>query len=323
MKSDIPFGRGATLAALFGLLACSGCQHYEVAVTVEPDGSGQRSVALVDDGNWQEQSSPTFSELRQLFCVTAAEGWQPLAEMPGRTTDSGQENEVGFWRDTRVQDLSSWYERSGDIQIRGTLATGPYEKVRFRNSVAVEVGEGPHGRIYTYRESFAWLGLEEVVVDFLADHFRAAMGSAYPFLGGEELAELRGLMAGHLSLGWFALAVADQLEENAQPIVQSVATRAEAIVRRTRPTADPQHIWPLVEHEVLLKGDEGDAFLEENLPGFFAVGFTEIQLHVTLPGMVTETNGEREDGGVVSWKVDIFDAAARPVEFYARSHFVE
>jgi len=323
MKPDITFGRSATLATLLGLLVCSGCQHYEVAVTIEPDGSGQRRVALIDDGNWQEQNSPTFSELRQLFCVTAEEGWQPLAEMPGRAKSDSQQTEVGFWRDARVSDLSNWYERSGDIQIRGTLAAGPYEKVRFRNSVAVEMGEDPHGRTYTYRESFTWTGLEQVVVDFVADHFRATMADAYPFLGGEELAELRGLMTGHLSLGWFALAVADQLEENAQPIVQSVAARAAAIVRRARPNADLRRVRPLVEHEVLLQGDEGDAFLEENLPGFFAVGFTEIQLSVKLPGLVTETNGERGDGGVVSWKIDVFDAATLPIQLYARSHLVE
>jgi len=316
----------ACLGCLLGLLVWGGCQHYEVDVKLESDGSGLRKVTLLDDGGWQEASTPPAAELRQLFCVTEEQGWRPVAG----PADEGEEKgdswtaSKGFWRERRIADLAGWYEQSGDVHIRGTLANeDPFDQVRFSNSLAVEIGESPHGRTYNYSETFAWAGLQDIVVDFLADHFSQAMARAYPALGKAELAELRGLMAGHLSLGWFTMAVTDELEENAHLIIQSLANQVEAVVRRVEPEVDRQQVQALVEQEVLLQGDDIETYLEEKLPGFFAVGFTEVNLRVTMPGTIVETNGERQDDHTVTWQLDVFAAAASPVRLHVRSHVVD
>lgn len=316
----------ACLGCLLGMLVWGGCQHYEVDVKLEPDGSGLRKVTLLDDGDWQDASTPPASDLRQLFCVTEEQGWRPVA---GQTAEGEEKSDSwtgseGFWRESRIADLEGWYAQSGDVHIRGTLTDEePFDQVRFSNGLAVEIGESPHGRTYNYTETFTWTGLQGIVVDFLANHFRQAMARAYPALGKAELAELRGLMAGHLSLGWFTMAVADELEENAQLIIQSLANQVEAVVSRVDPEVERQLVQALVEQEVLLQGDDIETYLEEKLPGFFAVGFTEVNLRVTMPGTIVETNGEKQDDHTVTWQLDVFAAAASPVRLHVRSRIVD
>ncbi len=315
------------LCALLGLLVCAGCQHYEVDVVLEPDGSGKRSVALIVDSKWKEGDNPSPAELKTIFSVGEKFGWRPLSERPlgpgGRGEEEEQQEARGFWRETTVPDLDGWRDLSGDIHILGALPGGEFTNANLHNIVAVEIGEGPRGRIFTYRETCMWDGVKQILIDFQANSYRDAMAAAYPFLGAAELAELKGLMAGHLSLGWMALAVDDELDNQTQPIVSSVAWQSEAIVRRARPGADTGAVLLLVEEVVTTEGDAADEFFEEQLPGFNVAIWTELQLIVHMPGLVTETNGEVEDGHTVSWSVDLTEAVVRPVEMYARSELME
>jgi hypothetical protein len=318
IKRALIFLVGGT--CLLGLLVCSGCQHYEVEVKLTPDGSGQRKVTLFDGGDWRDTSTPPPHEIRQLFGVTDERGWRPVDWDATDAESAAPADSKGYWRQRNVTDLENWSQQSGDVHIRGSLADEkPFSEVQFSNSVSVEIGEGSQGRTYTYSETFTWTGLQEIVIGFLADHFRMAMAQAFPSLGEAELAELRGLMAGHLSVGWFSMAVADELEQNSQLIIRSLASQAAAVVHRADRGADPLNIQSLVEREVLLQGDEVETYLEEKLPGFFAVGFTEVNLQVTMPGQVVETNGEQQDDQTVSWQLDVFAVAAGPVQCYARS----
>jgi hypothetical protein len=312
------------IGCLLGLVVWSGCQHFEVEVKLEPDGSGLRKVTLFDGGDWKEASTPQPEELRQLFNVTEEQGWRPVGWTPDEDESAAQATSKGYWRQQDVTNLGDWDQQSGDVHIQGSLADEkPYNQVQFSNHVSVEIGEGSLGRTFTFSETYTWTGLQEIVITFLADHFRASMAQAYPTLGDTELAELRGLMAGHLSLGWFSLAVSDELEQSAQLIIQSLASQAESVVSRADPGADPQEILSLVEKEVLVQGDEVETYLEEKLPGFFAVGFTEVNLQVTMPGRVIETNGDKQDNHTVSWKLDVFAVAAGPVQCFARSQLVD
>jgi hypothetical protein len=298
------------ISAVCCLLLIGGCRHYEVEVVLNPDGGGSRHLKLSGDPLLDEDIS--LDEFRKLFHLDEAMGWQVVRE----TNSKGEK--ISFEGTGTIQDLASWHERSGDIRIDGSLTGDSHADVGCRNTVVVEIVEGPSGGQYTYKETFAWTGLKESVVAFVSEQFSAAMAEAYPFLGPEEIAELRGLMAGHLALYRFDIPE-DEEKEQEETAIASVTFYAREIVARNHPDADLRGIMDVAQGVVEDSDGALDEYIEENLPGVELALFTDVSLRVQMPGPIVETNAEEIEERTAIWKVDLLDAAEEPIELYVRS----
>jgi hypothetical protein len=296
------------------LLLIGGCRHYEVEVTVNPDGSGSRHLKL--SGDPLLDGDTTLDEFRKLFHLEEAMGWQVV-----RKTDSKGEK-LTFEGTGQIENLASWHKRSGDIQIDASLTGESHTDVGCRNTVVVELVEGPSGAQYTYKESFAWTGLKEVVVAFVSERFSRAMAEAYPFLGPEEIAELRGLMAGILALYRFDIPE-DEEKAQEEDAIASVAFYSREILARSRPEIDLLGIAEVAQAVVEDSDGVLDEYIEENLPGVELALFTDVTLRVQMPGPIVETNAEETEGQTAIWKVDLLDVVEEPVELYVRSSLAD
>jgi len=312
MKKRWKKGSWLLAGAVCTLLLAGGCRHYEIEVTLNPDGSGSRHVVLTGDPLLDKDSDVTLDQFRDLHHLEKAKGWTLI-----RQTDSEGEK-LSFERTGKIKDLASWNGQSGDIQIDASLTDGPHSNVSCRNTIVVEMVEGPAGGQYTYRERFEWAGLKKLIVTFVAERFGAAMSETYPFLDSEEIAELRGIMAGHLAL---CPLDPEGKEEKAQQeaTIASVTFYAQEIVARDRPEADLPAVRGIAEAAIEDSDGALDRYVGENLQGVELGVLTDVTLRVQMPGPIVETNAEEVQGQIAIRKLDLLDVVEEPVELYVRS----
>jgi hypothetical protein len=199
-----------------------------------------------------------------------------------------------------------------------------YSDVGFANTIKVEIGRSPTGKIYTYRESIAWTSLKEAIIGFQADRFHEAMSEAYPFLGREELAELRGLMTGYYAYALSSMQQAENETMTDKAVVSSLTSDAKRIIRRRHPDADVSAVAEITERLAHDSDDELDEFIKEILPGVYLAFITSLRLSLTMPGKVVESNADEVDGQTLVWKeIGFIDAFNKPIELYARSEVSE
>lgn len=301
--------RGAAPVLALAVLAAPllvGCHRYTERVTLAADGGGSRVVELEVDRQ-QVEAPADLDALRRFFGLDG-EGWRQLA---------GADGEIRFRREVRVDDLAGWSGQGGDV-LRGA-GSGPGADVRLRRTVTVETGRGPRGRTYDYREQLAWTGLKEMMVDMVADRLAARVQQACPSLDRTALAELRGLAAGHLSLGWEVFAGEDGPDLEREPLLSSLSAATIDLVRRAGAPADPAVLDAIVRGTVADEDGVLESRLDAELPGLEPAVWTGFRLELTMPGVIVETSATEREGSTVAWDIDLPETIQAPVVLQARS----
>jgi hypothetical protein len=299
---------------VLGMLFVSGCKQYEVDVAVHPDGGGTRTVQLSMTSLGEKRYEPTLDELRQLFWVTAEAGW----EMDWQENEEGQKTPL-FTKTARAKDKGSWEQMGGDIRISGTFESGSPYDVELSNSVLVEQEATDSGTVISYTETLRWSGLHDAAVGFLVDRFCYELHPAFPDLDETEIVELRALLASHLSANLQAFLEDQDDEEGPRPEIVALARHAMGIIEREYQDVQLWTICEIFEWVVKDPGDAISRFVERELPGVHLAGFTNVELEVTMPGEIIETNADEVEGQRALWKCGLLDAFLQPVEFYVRS----
>jgi len=291
-------------------LALAGCNEYRVETIVREDGGGTRKMIFTMDPNQDEMAEFDEEGYAKLF------GIGPHGEWKMQTTTDGKKS---FKFESVVSGVDGWSKLDESISIRGTLEESEYAGVFFTNSVSLETGHTPGGSSYTYREGFRWTGLIETVVDFQADAYARRMKKDFPHLDNEAIAELRGVMAGHLFVGVRFLGIWNDEDEDLPLIAHSVGKAAEVIVRKAGRRVAVEHVYEVARIYV---GDEEsvlEGFLEKNLPGLLYAGLTDVKIRLMMPGKVVDTNGRIRGDGSVEWKMNLLEALGNEMVFHARS----
>jgi len=306
--------------ALAGLLALAsaGCNEYRVETEVREDGSGTRKMTFMMDPDQEELGERTPEMYARMFGVGPGSAWE-VQSVGDNAEYSDREGKRVFTLESSVNGADDWSRLDGSITIKGTLDNSDYSGIFFANAVSLERGSAPSGRSITYRESFRWNGLIEAVVDFQAGAYACRMKKDFPHLGNEAIAELRGMMAGHLLVGIRLLDIWNDNDEELAQVALSVGRAAEEIVASAGRKVDLEHVYDVARVYVADEDSELEAFLEKNLPGVVYAGLTEVKMNLLLPGKVVETNGRILEDGSVEWKMNLLDALGGNVEFHARS----
>ncbi len=292
------------------VLTLAGCNEYRVETTVREDGGGTKKILFTMDPNQDEMAEMNEEGYARLF------GIEPHSEWEMQTTTDGKKS---FKFESDIAGVDDWSKLDGSISVRGTLEESDYAGVFFTNSVSLETGRTPGGRSYTYREDFRWTGLIETVVDFQADAYARRMKEDFPHLDDEAIAELRGVMAGHLLVGVRILDIWNDGDEDLPRIAHSVGKAAETVVRKAGRRVAIDHVYEVARIYVEDEDSTLEGFIEKNLPGVMYAGLTDVKIRLMMPGKVVDTNGRVLDDGSVEWKMHMMDALGGRVEFHARS----
>ncbi len=313
-------GRFIICIAALALL-CTGCQQYGIEVTVEPDGSGKRSIELTTSSLARSGAEPSADDFRILFGLKEEDGWYISKRKPGGEEEGDESSGYIFTLEREAADLADWRNMSGDINISAAFPSGKYYNVKFHNTVGVEIARGTNARSVTYRETIGWNSLKEELVDFFASWYHDSMAVTYPELGTAELAELRGLLAGHLSMG--LVAIEETGDFDAESVAREMVSMATGIIRRARPDVETEEVHAITEAILSDSTNKFERFTAREMPGVELAFFTEINLRVTMPGRIVESNADEVQERTAIWKLDIMRTINRPMELFVRSEMVE
>jgi hypothetical protein len=285
-----------------GLLSLSypGCPSYEIRSTVHADGGGLRSISFETDRAVLDGAELSVADFRRLLGMEGERGWRVAS-------DSGAEK-TAFACEQQVAGAAGWSTLDCGLDIRGSVSNQPFEQVRFLEKVAVEAT----GDRMSYRATFGWDRLRETLIEHVVARFDQLAAERYPFLDGDQRAELRGLLAGHLAMAMLGDA-SDGPSLSDDEVTGSFVALAAPILRAGHPAADAGALPGIIE----AAGDS--RWLEEQLPGFEALVFSEIRIQLTMPGKILETDGEEIGPRTVEWKLSMDQVLAQPVTVHALS----
>lgn len=316
-------GRGAwwltACGAALAMALLAGCRQYEIDITINPDGSGSRTLRLQADPVDFEEEESSLEEFIGLHGLGPNSDWTMALE-----SEAGSKQEIFvFSRHSRPGGPEDWQHQSGDLSIRGTLERGPYSLVAFANEVSVELVPGPAPRTCTYRERFAWTGLREILTGRQAEGFFHRLSGSYPYLTGEDRRELTGLLAGAILATVELEASSREREGVAEALARAVEAHAGDIIRRHDPSAACEDLAQITQEAITGADQSLEAFLRRELPGAYLAGATSITVRVTTSGRIVDSNADRVEGKLATWTFDVWDALVRPVELFVRSELSE
>jgi hypothetical protein len=299
-------------------LALAGCNEYRVETVVSEDGGGTRKTTFIMDPDQNEMTDLWPEEYARMFGIDTGEDWKVQAiEEPAKV--DGKAGKRSFVLDSSIDGVDDWSTLDGSISVRGTLEDSNHLGVFFTNLVSLETGRAPDGRSYTYREVFRWTGLIETVVDFQAGAYAQRMKKDFPHLDDAAIAELRGMMAGHLLVGVRYLDIWNDGDEELDGVALSAGRAAEGIVRKAGKKVAMDHVYEIARIYVEDEDSTLETFLGKNLPGVLYAGVTDVKIRIVMPGKVVETNGKIMEDGSVEWKMDLLEAIGGEVVFHVRS----
>jgi hypothetical protein len=307
------------------LLGVGGCFSYKIAVTVAPDGSGQRQQRLDGVNNLTEGEDISVAQLQQLYGLNEKAGWQPFYDENEAGSEEGEESQIkGFQRTIDVADLAAWQERRGDATICVAYPGQVNENVKLVNRISLEIGQSPRGHTYTYRETYLWFGLSEVLIDYLVGRLLEVMDSIYPELDSAAKAELRGLGIGLFTAIWLPAQGRGEEDDSIDRLIITLGPAAARIVQRQYPDATSEQIITAIEELAAGDDDDMERFTEEYLPGLKYAAWTQFQLEVQMPGRIVESNAHDSEGSLASWEFDgLGSCLAAPFEIFVRSELEE
>ena len=305
------------------LLWLVGCVEYTIETTLEADGSGVRSERMVVDEIEDSDFHVSYSDFTDIMFVTESRGWKHTTE------EKGEDTLHVFERETGVRDLAGWSDLSDGVRIAGARSSDGETNVgyvslvdvQFRNKVTVEIAQVGEYTSYTYRESFYWENLYDVLVEYFVETFMVAVNAKYPDLTPEQRGELAGLIRGGL---WSAMdqGLLDAGDEKEKELVSAfinrTAPQATKIVRQNYPDIEEETFHSMLRHHYDDEDDELGDFIEQQLPGVLLAGNSEITFRLNMPGRVTASNSHDRDGETLTWEFGPWEAATR-LEIFAES----
>jgi hypothetical protein len=313
------------LVPLFGfaLPMLGGCIEYRIETTLNADGSGIRHEEMIVDENEDAEVNVSHADFGELMFVTERYRWTHREEV------QDDDSTHVFRRETRVRDLASWADVSDDVHIAGaagaeagsTVGRISLGDVHFRNTVKVETGRVAEYTSFTYRESFYWENVIDVLVEYFVQSFVHTLDAEYPDLTAEQRGELVGLVRGGLfsamDQGLLDADDADEEEELMSSFIDLTTAQAIRIVRQRYPDAGEESFSNTLR-QLIDDVDGLDEFMQR-LPGLQLAFNSEIVFRLNMPGQVTASNAHDRDGATLIWKFGPGDATSEPVEIFAES----
>ncbi|UCG84744.1 MAG: hypothetical protein JSW71_12370 [Gemmatimonadota bacterium] len=305
-------------------LGIGGCTEYRIETTLRADGSGVRSEKMVVEPFEDEADNARFrANFGYLMFATEDFRWTHREEVDDEDTVHV------FLRETRITDHDSWADLSGTVHIRGAAATDADSTVgsvrlgdvHFRNRVRLERGRVTEGISFTYRETFYWENLADVLVEYIVREYTSAVVARYPDLNSAQRGELDGLVTGAV---WFAVgqglfeASGDEESELVSALGRSTAVRAAEIVQRRYPDATSGFFADVLE-EVYSDDDRSEDFIQRQLPGVQLAINSGIVFQLSMPGRVLSSNAHDRYGATLIWEFVPGDALTAPLEIHAES----
>lgn len=304
----------------FGL---AGCTQYTVRTTLSADGSGRRSEEMQVTQEEGKKASVSPQEYVYLMGASPSNGWTHTTEVDGEDTTHI------FRRERRIADLAAWSGLNGTVEIKGTTEDRADTKVgyvvlgdvRFLNRVRVARAGTPDARTFSYSETFFWENGPDPVVEHMALSFADAVGRAYPQLDAKARGELIGLVRGGL---WAAidqgLLTAKGGDEDT--LVTAFVGRTAEEAARTVSPSDPEAARTAFEAALrsqIESDDSLDAFIDRTVPGLNLAFDTSIEFRLVMPGRVTASNADHQEGDTLVWKFSPADALGTPIKVRAES----
>ena len=321
-----------TAVAALGVLVVGlgGCIEYTIETTLVRDGSGVRTEEMVVEvGDSGESGGVSYrisdAEFGQLMNVGEDKRWSHSLHIEG-----GDTLHV-FSRDTRVNSLAAWTDLSDEVRIAGATSAGAEVSVgrvklgdvHFRNRVRVERGRVTEGTSFTYRETFYWENLADVLVEYFVREYTNAVIAKYPNLDGAQRGELNGVVTGAV---WFAVgqglfeSSGDEESELVSALAKSTGARAAEIVQRRYARDAPAGFFVNLLEEVHRdESGEFEDFIEQQLPGVQLAINSEIIFRLSMPGRILSSNAHDRDGNMLIWEFVPGDALSAPLEIRAES----
>ena len=324
MKCIEGYRRAQVAVMAFTLVGLGGCIEYRIETTLNADGSGVRHEEMIVGNAEDAGVEVSDADFGELMSVTEEYRWTH-----GEEVEDGDTVDV-FQRDTPIRDLAGWADVGGDVHMRGSISANSDSRVghmslgdvHFRNSVRVETGRVAEGTSYTYRETFYWENLVDLLIEYMLEPFRATLAAQYPDLAPEQRGEIVGFARGGL---WSAVdaglldAGGDEEEKLVSAFIDRAAEQAVKIVRQSYPDAD-RDFFSNTLRQLYDDGDDGlETFIKERLPGVELAGNSEIIFRLNMPGRVARSNAQEQAGDTLIWEFGPGDALTDPVEIFAES----
>ena len=299
-----------------GLIVLSGCKQYKIAVDLNEDGSGTRSIELRASTIGEDEFEIELDDFRALYGLTEERGWKLKREVKTLTNDGLREVTI-FKLDSEAKRISSWRALSGDLDVRGTLEKGPFEEVRFHNDIEVEKGDG---NTIVYRETLTWNKLKEKATDMNAEFFARRLAEDFPFISQKDRDEIQYFLAGMITVSWYAEEVAN--DQMGDELYTQAAT--DYIMYMLAERYPDRNLSGLPERLERILMDEGEQYLDkvlkEKLPGAYLAGHTSLTFTITMPGKIVESNATSIEGNTATWKYDLMLVSFNhPVELYVKA----
>lgn len=305
-------------------LGFSGCIEYTIETTLNPDGSGHRSVRVEGtDAHRLEKDEITYDEFTEFMSLSMEDGWSHDLEIQrdGDTT-------YVFTKEESIPDLASWASLTDEIHIIGARGFSAGEKigyvtlgdVQFRNSVQVLSGSNEEGAAtFSYKETFQWKYGVDVILEAFVKAMDRSLENAYPLLNARERGEIVGAARANL---WSAVeeglldTIGDDDDVLWEKVLNQTASQGVKIVQAKYQRAEQEDLKGQLD---LLADEFSLDEVNYLVPGLSAATNSEFKFYLTMPGRITTTNAHSRDGSILIWEFNPTDALTAPIVLVAES----
>ena len=312
--------KNSLVAAL--ALGSFACVDYTIETTVHPDGTGMREERMEVTRN--DDLPITDADFRALTFTTDRQAWTVSSDI-----DEDGDTTWVLERRTDIADLAAWSDPDFGVRIAGAAPARAGTRigyvelgdVLFRNSVQVATGRRSDGSAsFSYREAFLWDRGADAIVEFLLRDLDESLRARYPRLTDAERGAIVGFARARI---WVAgdegLFFGENEDEAIERAVHETAEHGVKIVRVRYADADVDFLRETMAGLLAMEDEQAERLFEEMLPGLSVAFNTAVVFRLTLPGRVTSTNADHQDGNTLEWEFSPLDALAAPIELFAES----
>lgn len=299
----LPARRAAVaVATILAALVATGCREYKVEMRIRANGSGERVTTI-------EAEPDPPAETRALLGL--ASGWSEAAIVrDGKPA-------VRFARQVAIGREDDWGRLPPDLLVLSDAAG----RASLGSHVSVQCGRSDAGRRCTYQETIGWRDLRETMADVYADSLDRALRDSVPDLDHEVRAEVRGLVHGAVLLRWDSLMEAEGHEHEAEGVIDALAREAGRAAGRGHAPGQARRVTQLVRSVCLAPQGRGlnpDPALGA-LPGIELPFDSSLEMHVTLPGTIVQSNADQIQDRTAVWRIDLSKALQGDIVLHAEA----
>ena len=295
------------------LIFLAGCIATKVQVRLDEDGSGSRRVEMVWKQGALDDLELSEEDVRELLDLPSDRGW--VSRHENRPVEDGSlEPHVVFERETRMASIDDWRLKGPDLRMRASVDHAE----RLGDETFVEVGRGSGYRTVSYYERLDGREIREPLDRMAAQHIVEKLGPSGTALGETQLAEMRGILLGHLR-HYDVWAVEDEDADKAwAALARDVAPQLAYIIAGRSPSpGETDRVIRMVDE--ILENEEIRVWLDEELPGLSLLALMNLKIEVVMPGTIVESNADRIGSGFAAWEGPVWAAINDPLEFRVRT----